>query len=124
MTNYLENKVRDHVLRNIAYTSPATVYAALFSTATDETGGGTEATGGSYGRQAVAFAAGGAAGAAESSADVTFTNMPADTWTHLALFDASSGGNMLLHGPLTAPKTTASGDDLVILAGDIDAAFG
>ena len=125
MTDYLEDKIRGHVLQNTAYTSPTTVYAALFSDATDDTGGGTEATGGSYARQSVAFSSG-ASGtdAAESSADVTFSNMPADTWTHLALFDAASSCNMLLHGPLSASKTTASGDDLVIEAGDIDVVFG
>ncbi len=124
MTDYLEDKIRGHVLQHTAYTSPAAVYAGLFSSATDDTGGGTEATGGSYGRQAVAFASGASGtGAAESSAVVTFSNMPAGTWTHLALFDASSAGNMLLHGALSGPKTTGTGDDLVIEAGDIDVVF-
>ena len=31
-STYLENELYDHVLRNAAYTSPTTVYAALFDT--------------------------------------------------------------------------------------------
>lgn len=124
MTDYLEDKLRDHVLRNIAYTSPTTVYLALFSTATTDAGGGTEATGGSYARQAVTFQAGGAgSGAADNDAEIEFLNMPAGTWTHGALFDAATAGNMLLHAPLSSPKTTGAGDALAIAAGDVDAIF-
>lgn len=124
MTDYLEDALRDHVLRNTAYTSPGTVYLALFSTATTDAGGGTEATGGSYARQAVTFGAGGSGtGAADNSGTVTFDNMPAGTWTHGALFDASSAGNMLFHAPLTASKTTGAGDSIDFDPGDIDAVF-
>jgi hypothetical protein len=31
MSDYLENKVIDHMLRAVAWTAPATVYAALFT---------------------------------------------------------------------------------------------
>lgn len=124
MTDYLEDKLRDHVLRNIAYASPATVYLALFSTATTDAGAGTEVAGGSYARQAVAFSAGGAGtGAADNTAAESFSNMPAVTVTHAALFDASTGGNMLFHGPLSASKTANAGDTLTFDAGDIDAIF-
>lgn len=124
MTDYLEDALRDHVLRNTAYTSPTTVYLALFTSATDDAGGGTEVTGGSYARQAVTFAAGAAgSGAADNSSDVSFTNMPAATVTHAALFDASSGGNMLMHAALSSSKTTNSGDTLTFATGDVDAVF-
>lgn len=124
MTDYLEEKLRDHVLRNVSYTSPATVYLALFTTATSDAAPGTEVVGGSYARQAVTFAAGGAgSGAADNSGAVTFANMPEATVTHAAIFDASTGGNMLLHAPLTTPKTTGPGDSLIFAAGDIDVVF-
>jgi len=122
MTDYLENKLRDHTLRNIAYTSPTTVYQGLFTTATTDAGGGTEVTGGSYARQAVAFGAG-SAGEASSTAVVSYASMPGVTVTHSALFDALSGGNMLLHAQLTAPKTVAAGATLQFPVGDIDATF-
>ena len=124
MTDYLEGKLRDHVLRNVAFTSPTTVYLALFTTATSDAGGGTEVSGGSYARQAVAFTAGAAgSGAADNTDPETFSNMPAVTVTHAALFDALTGGNMLMHAPLSAPKTVNAGDSLIFAAGDVDAVF-
>lgn len=122
MTNYLEDALRDHVLLGDTYTAPATVYLALFSTATTDAGGGTEVTGGSYARVAVGFSAG-ATGEAVSSADEVFTAMPAVTVTHAALMDAATAGNMLLHGALTAPKVVAGGATLTFAAGDITATF-
>lgn len=122
MTDLLEDALRDHVLLDTPYTAPATVYLALFTTATTDAGGGTEVTGGSYARQAVTFTAG-ATGEAVSSADETFASMPACTVTHAALMSASTAGDMLLHGALTAPKVVAGGATLTFAAGDITATF-
>ena len=121
LTDFLETALVEHVLLNTSYTSPATVYLALFTTSTTDAAGGTEVSGGSYAREAVTFTAG-TAGVAASDTDVTFT-MPACTVTHAALFDASTAGNMLMHAPLSAPKTLLAGADLVFPAGDIDAIF-
>lgn len=122
MTDYLEDKLRDHVLRGVAFASPGTVYLHLYTTATTDAGGGTEVAGGSYARQAVTFQAGAAGtGAGDNSAAVSFTNMPATTVTHAALKDGA--GNMLMHAALTSPKTTNAGDTLTFAIGDIDAVF-
>jgi len=122
MSDYLEDKLRDHVLRGVAFTSPGTVYLHLYTTATTDAGGGTEVAGGSYARQAVTFAAGAAGtGAAENTGTVSFSNMPATTITHAALKDGT--GNMLLHAALTSPKTTNPGDTLTFAVGDVDAVF-
>ncbi len=50
-SNYLENKVLDHVLRNTSYTSPTTVYVGLYTSDPTDAGSGTEVSGGSYARQ-------------------------------------------------------------------------
>lgn len=123
MSDYLENKVLNLVLRATAFTAPATVYMALFTTATTDAGGGTEVAGGSYARQAVTFVAPSTPGVTESSGIISFSNMPAATVTHAALYDAVSAGNMLLHAALTASKTVGAGDTLSFAAGDIDATF-
>lgn len=34
LSDYMENKIIDHMLRNQAYTPPATVYVALFTAVT------------------------------------------------------------------------------------------
>jgi len=120
-TDYLENKIIDHMLRNQAYTPPSTVYVALFTSATDDTGGGTEVSGGSYARQAVTLSAA-SGGASSNTADITFPQATAawGTITHVALMDAETGGNMLMHSPLDASKTINNGDTFKINAGNLD----
>lgn len=120
-TDFMENKIIDHMLRNQSYTPPTTVYVALFTSATDDTGGGTEVSGGSYARQAVTLSAA-SGGASSNSADITFPQATADwgTITHLALYDAATGGNMLMHTPLDASKTVNNGDTFKINSGDLD----
>lgn len=117
MTNYLANQIRDHVLRNVAYTSPGTVYLALFTTATTEAGGGTEVTGGSYARQAITFA-GPSAGLAEQSGSITFASMPAVTVVAAAIMDAATVGNMLFHGRLPRLLILGAGQSFTLASGD------
>jgi hypothetical protein len=120
-SDYMENKIIDHILRNQAYTPPSTVYVALFTTATADDGSGTEVSGGSYARQAVTLSAA-SGGASSNSADITFPQATADwgTITHLALMDAETGGNMLMHTQLDASKTINNGDTFKINTGDLD----
>ena len=54
-SDYLEDKVLDHVFGGNAYTAPSTLYVALYTVAPTDTGGGTEVSGGSYARQSGAF---------------------------------------------------------------------
>ena len=118
LTNYLENKLLDHFLGTTAYTMP-TGYVGLFTVAPGDAGGGTEVTGGSYARQTAAFSAA-SSGATSNSGNIDFTGMPAATTVAIALFDASTSGNMLVHGTLTTNKTTDAGDTLRIATGDLD----
>lgn len=50
LTDYLENKLVDHIFRASSYTKPSVLAVALFTSAPGEAGGGTEVTGGSYAR--------------------------------------------------------------------------
>ena len=111
MSNYLENALVNATLRNTTYTSPATVYVALFTTDPTDANTGTEVTGGSYARTSVAFAAP-SNGASASSADCTFPTCTS-TWgtvSHIGIFDASTSGNLLYHTPLDTSKTIETGD--------------
>ena len=121
ISNYLENELYDHILRNLAYTSPTTVYVALYTDDPTDGDSGTEVTGGSYARQSVAFGAP-ADGAGDNSSDITFPTASASwgTVTHIGLRDAVSGGNLLLHSALTASKAVGNGDTFKINAGDLD----
>ena len=119
-SDYYENKVIDHMLRNQAFTPPATVYVGLYTAAPTDAGGGTEVSGGSYARQAVTLAAA-SNGATQNSADITFPTATADWGTIVAagLFDAASAGNLLAWNNLTASKTVNSGDTFKITAGSL-----
>lgn len=118
-TTYLSNKLLDHALKNTAYAPAATVYLALFTTATTDAGGGTEVVGGSYARQAVTFGTA-ATKHTDNTGVITFTNMPTATITHGAIMDASTAGNMLTHGALVATINSTAGQTVTFAIGDID----
>ena len=127
-SNYLENKVLDHVLGEGArtFTSPGTIYLALFK----ETGTGTLAnleagtmtdeistSGTAYARQGVNFSAA-SSGSAATNGTVTWTTATADwgTVTAVAVVDSATAqaGNVLFYGNLTASKAISSGDTFQI----------
>jgi len=120
-SDYLENKVLDHVLRNTAYTSPVAVYTALFTVTPTDAGGGTEVTGGSYAREASTFGAA-SGGTISNSALIDFGTATADWGTVVAvgIFDAITSGNLLFWGAMTANKTVLNGDSFSFAIGALD----
>ena len=120
LSNHLENALINATLRNTSYTSPATVYAALFTTDPTDAGSGTEVTGGAYARTAITFGSP-SNGVTTNSADVTFPTCTAawGTVTHMGIYDASTSGNLLYHTPLDASKTVDSGDIFKISSGNL-----
>lgn len=119
MTDYLEEKLLKHVASIAAYTAPGTLYLALHTADPGDTGSASEASGGSYARQSVAFTWNSGAGRLDSSASVTFSNMPSGTFTHASVKDASSGGNTLMTGVFTSPQTLSAGQSLIVSSGDL-----
>ena len=120
-TNYLKNKMIDHMLRGVAWTPPSTLYVALYTTNPTPADSATEVSGGSYARQSITLAAE-VSGATENTNLITF---PAATvsWGSIAYYvikDASSGGNGLIFGAFTSAKTIDIGDILSIPIGDFD----
>jgi hypothetical protein len=121
MSDYLENEILDHILGTGAYTSPGTVYIGLSTGSFGDDNSGTELSGSGYARQSAAFDAA-SGGTTDNSAAIEF---PAATgsWgtvSHFGIFDASSSGNLLIHGAFTSSKTITTGDILRIAAGDLD----
>jgi hypothetical protein len=125
-SNFLENRLIDHVFRNTAYAMPTTIYVGLYTAAPSDAGGGTEVTGGSYARVQVgpsttawnatqggtAGASSGTGGQTANAADITFP-APTANWgvvTHFGIFDAVSAGNLLFWAALAASKTVNGGD--------------
>lgn len=124
LSNYLENKLLDHVLRNTSYTSPTTVYVGLYTSNPDEGNTGTEVSGGSYARQALSVTTA-SDGIVTSSADVTFPQATASwgTISHIGLLDALTSGNLLMYTSLTTSKAIESGDVLKISSGSLTASL-
>lgn len=120
MTDYLAEALLGVTVYGTPFTAPATVYLALYTDATTDAGGGTEVVGGSYARQPVTFATTGDPHAAENTDALAFADMPAVTVTNAAVMDDPTAGNMLYHGPLVAPKTSAAGDTVNFAVGDVD----
>lgn len=124
MSNFLEGELYDHLMRNLAYTAPTTLYVALFTTDPTDADSGTEVSAGSYLRQSIAFGAP-TDGAGSNSSAVTFPTATASwgTVTHFGIYDAVSSGNLLLHTPLTASKVVGNGDTFKVNAGDLTVTF-
>lgn len=127
MSDYLENKLIDFLVRGQAFTAPTTVYYGLATTAGSDVACGTEVTGGSYARVAVASslvnwagtqaaasttASTGTSGTTSNNTVITFP-APTAAWgtvQEYCVFDAASAGNLLWRSALTTNKTINNGD--------------
>ena len=125
-TDYLEALVYDTFFRNLPYSPPTALYAALFTADPGESYGlASEVSGGGYARQPVVFGPI-TAGIGTESRGVN-TNMvqfpvataPYGTVSYLGVMDAATGGNILSRHPLVAPKTVSSGDDIRFPPGSV-----
>lgn len=122
-SNYLEEKIVEHFLRNNSITPPTTVFVGLFESDPGEATGGTETAYTGYGRQSSAWTALDANGQTKNTGALTFAangNASASvTITHIALFDATTAGNRLFYAALSSPKTLSPGDVLSFAANAI-----
>ena len=120
MSNYLENALINATLRNTSYTSPTTVYLALYTTDPTDADTGTECSGTSYARQAITFGAP-SNGVSTNSAAIEFPQAGGSwgTITHIGIRDALTTGNLLYHTPLDASKTIATGDVFRVAIGSL-----
>ena len=112
ISNYAELKILDHTTGRASWTAPTTVYLKLHLGDPGEDGtsnAATEAT-----RQSVSFNAA-ASGSIGSSATVTWTNVSTtETYTHWSMWDASTAGNCLWSGALSASAAVTAGDTFQI----------
>jgi hypothetical protein len=134
-SDYLENKLVDHIFRGQSLTAPATIYVGLSTTACSDSSFGTEVSGNGYARVAVTSAlanwagtqsAGsttastGTGGQTSNNAAISFTTPTGSGWgtvTHWHLSDASSSGNLLFCAALTSSKTINAGDTVSFAIG-------
>jgi len=126
LSDYVENEVLDHVLKTADWAQPTNLYVGL-STAdpTDDATGIAEPSGNGYARvQHNAWDAA-ASRATENTGTISFPEATGSwgTITHFFISDASTGGNMIAHGALSASKTIGSGDNASFQDGAIDVSF-
>jgi hypothetical protein len=140
MSDYLENKLVDHLFRAQTFAAPATLHVGLLTAIPSDSGGGTEVSGNAYARVAVttaltAFAgtqspgsttaSNGTGGQTSNNAVLTFPT-PTGNWgtvSHFGIYDAASGGNLLFWGSLTISKTINSGDTVSFPAASLTVTF-
>ncbi len=120
ISTYLENKYLD-CLVNASGFNIASVFVQLHTA--DPGTAGTTAVATNNTRKAITFAAA-ASGSKASNADVSWTSVPAsETYSHISLWDASTVGNFLWSGALTAAKAVNSGDTFTLTSGQVTAAI-
>lgn len=129
-SNYLENKLLDHVLTATSFSQPSR-YLALFNNTSGSAATNLEAgtltdevstSGTAYARKAVTFAAA-SGGSSATNATVTFDTATA-SWgsiTHVAVVDSDveGSGNVLFWGAVTTAKTIDTGDTFQVSSGNL-----
>jgi hypothetical protein len=124
-SDYLERKILNHVLGVEAYTPAAGLYVSLHTGDPGESAGDDEVIAGdsSYARKVVTFDPSSTDGdgitTSASNNEILWTNLPTTTVTHIAIWDAVTGGAMLYKGELVASKEFTEGEDFVIHAGSL-----
>jgi hypothetical protein len=124
MSNFLENALINATLRNTSYTSPTTVYLALYTSDPTDADTGTEVTGNGYARQAITFGAP-SNGVSTNTAAIEFPQATGSwgTVAYVGIRDALTTGNLLFHTPLDASKTIATGDVFRVAIGSLSVTF-
>ncbi len=132
MSDYLETALNNHVLGNVPWSKPGTVYIALCTSAPSDSSMGSEVSGSGYSRLLVTNngtnwgSAHATTGLKTNAVQFTFPTATGNwgTITHWAILDAASGGNNMLYwGTFSSPKTILSGDTPRFPSGDISITF-
>lgn len=125
INTYTKNALLNHLFRGTVYNAPATLYLGVSKSAPKEDGTGfTEPSAASYSRYEITS---NTTNWTEPT-DGSLSNSPAfrfveaqESWTtaaspltHWAIFDASTGGNMLFYGSLLKPQEVPAGGILEI----------
>jgi len=132
-SNYTEANIVETTLRGAAFPVPASVYVAMFTadpTDANVTANEVQVSNWpAYARQDAAngglIATGWTAPSNGVSTNAKVITFPINngtgnvTATHLGLYDAASGGNLIYHAPLVSPKTLLPGDVISFSIGSL-----
>lgn len=117
-----ETRVLTWVFTSDSATRPTAWYMALFTSNPADDASGTEVStsGTAYARQSATFTVSG--DTASNSAAIEFPTATASfgTVSHVGVFDASTGGNLIAYAALSSSKAIDTGDVFRIPSGDFD----
>jgi hypothetical protein len=121
-SNTYETHVLNYVFTTTSVTRPTAWYLALFTSnpAEDASGSEVSASGTAYARQSAAFTVSG--NTASNSAAIEFPTATASygTVTHVGVYTASSGGDLIAYAALSTSKAIDTGDVFRVPSGDLD----
>ena len=121
-SNTFETHVLNYVFTSTSVTRPTAWYLALFTSNPAEDASGTEVStsGTAYERQSATFTVSG--NTASNSAAIEYPTATASfgTVTHVGVFDASTGGNLIAYSALSTSKAVGTGDVFRVPSGDFD----
>lgn len=117
IANYLEDKLLDLVFNGTSYAGQSTFYVKLHTGDPGEAC--TSNAAGETTRKAATVGAS-SSGTVTSDADITWTNVStSETYSHISLWDNSTGGNALWYGQLSSSKAVNAGDTFTIASGSL-----
>ena len=121
LSSTVANGFLNALCRATNYTAPTAFYIKLHVGDPGSAGASNAAT--ETTRKAVTFGSAASGGAISNTVAVTWTTVAGtEDFTHYSIWDASTAGNFLGSGTITANAVVA-GDDFTIAVGDIDLAL-
>lgn len=127
-TDYLENKLVDHICGTTTYTKPTAIYIQLHTgTVPTSDIDGTLAIATNAIRKVTGTMAASASGVSTNAADISWSTgdvSGTETYTHYTIWDADTtppavSGNCLMWSAFDAPVSVTSGDQFTIAAGNL-----
>jgi hypothetical protein len=119
-SNDFETRVLQYIFTTGSVTRPTAWHVALYTAAPNDSGGGTEVSGGAYARQSVAFTVSGNTATNSGAVEYPTATSSYGTVSHVGVFDAATGGNLIAYAALSASKAIDTGDVFRVPAGDLD----
>lgn len=119
-TYYLSNSYINASMRATPYTSPASVYLALFTSSPTPGGGGTEVSAGGYTRQAVTWSVP-SSGVSANTTDIVFSTA-SQVWgtvVSFGVYDNPVAGNLLYYSNLNASRLVQVNDQVKFPTGQL-----
>lgn len=123
LSDYAEKLLLDWMMTTGAATRPTTWFLALYTAPPSDAGGGTEVAGNGYARRPIAFAAASTPGGSTNNTAIVDFTAAGGNWgtvTHVGIHTAATGGSLLWHGAMAAPKTINDGDTLSFAVGAVN----